>query len=64
MTPSDDLHDLAVACGAMVLGEPGTPQHYLFNAKQLARFVSEARGVGDTLPPCPVELPRNNAPGV
>lgn len=50
MTDSD-LHDLATAAGAMVLGEDGTRQQYLFDLNQLRALLSPA------LPPCPVPLP-------
>lgn len=52
MTP-DQLHNLATAAGAMVLGDPGTRQQYMLDLVQLARLVELAR-----LGPCPVPLPK------
>lgn len=52
MTDSD-LHALALAAGAMVLGEPGTRQQYMLDLVQLARIVEAVK-----LPPCPVPLPQ------
>lgn len=39
----DQTHDAAIAAGATVLGEPGTTQHYLMTAEQLARMVELLR---------------------
>lgn len=55
-----DLHDLAVAAGAMVLGEPGTQQQYMLDLSQIARLVELVREHA-ALPPCPVPLPNKNA---
>lgn len=44
-----DLHRKAMAAGAMVLGEDGTRQQYLFDLDQLRTLL---------LPPCPVPLPK------
>lgn len=52
MTP-DQLHNLATAAGAMVLGDPGTRQQYMLDLVQLARLVALLR-VGT----CPVPLPK------
>lgn len=54
MTP-DQLHNLATAAGAMVLGDPGTRQQYMLDLVQLARLVElvQTARVG----PCPVPLP-------
>lgn len=51
-TDPDQLHNLATAAGAMVLGDPGTRQQYMLDLVQLARLVELSR-VG----PCPVPLP-------
>jgi hypothetical protein len=41
VTP-DQLHNLATAAGAMVLGDPGTRQQYMLDLVQLARLVDLA----------------------
>lgn len=51
----DDLHDLAVAAGAMVLGDEGTRQQYLLDLSQLRALLAPRRVV---VPPCPVPLPK------
>ena len=56
MADADQLHNLATAAGAMVLGDPGTRQQYMLDLVQLARLVALLR-VG----PCPVPLPKINA---
>lgn len=56
MTTPDQLHNLATAAGAMVLGDPGTRQQYMLDLAQLARLVAMV-----TVPPCPVPLPKINA---
>lgn len=55
MTP-DQLHNLATAAGAMVLGDPGTRQQYMLDLVQLARLVEllQTARVGT----CPVPLPK------
>jgi len=55
VTP-DQLHNLATAAGAMVLGDPGTRQQYMLDLVQLARLVELVR-----LGPCPVPMPKINA---
>jgi hypothetical protein len=46
-----DLHALAIEAGAMVLGEEGTRQQYLFDLDQLRALLAPS------IPPCPVPLP-------
>jgi hypothetical protein len=52
MADDNDLHQAALAAGAMVLGEDGTRQQYLFDLEQLRRLLAPVE-----LPPCPVPLP-------
>ncbi len=47
------MHDLAVSAGAMVLGEEGSTQHYLFTLEQLAWLLD----VPPDVPPCPIPPP-------
>ncbi len=51
---ADPLHDLAMAAGAMVLGEEGSTQHYLFTLEQLAWLFDMP---APAAPPCPIPPP-------
>jgi len=48
------MHDLAVSAGAMVLGEEGSTQHYLFTLEQLAWLLDMP---APAVPPCPIPPP-------
>lgn len=52
MADDNTLHQKALDAGAMVLGEDGTRQHYLFDLDHLRAFLAPP------LPPCPVPLPK------
>ena len=54
LTDADPLHDLAVSAGAMVLGEEGSTQHYLFTLEQLAWLLDMP---APAVPPCPIPPP-------
>jgi hypothetical protein len=47
---NDQLAALAIECGAMVLGDAGSRQQFMFSVEQLARF-------REAIPPCPVPMP-------
>ena len=53
VTDADPLHDLAVSAGAMVLGEEGSTQHYLFTLEQVAELMR----LTSPVPPCPIPAP-------
>lgn len=47
---TDTLHQVALAAGATVLGDPDTEQHYLLTAEQLEALV---RVLAQPVPPPP-----------
>lgn len=56
--PDDQaIHEAACRAGATVMGAEDAPHHYIMNADELRAFIRLVAA-----PPCPVPLPKQNAP--